>query len=134
MSWIEQVYDYHMINATVTDLCDAVSRLDVSVDGEEIAAIRRGCETAIAKTMEPLRAFDELMLYQLTKASSSGQFLERSAGLSPAVARSTMIVARRLKAMPLTEAAWIAGTISRGQVHVITTHVTKRLAERYAEN
>ena len=44
-----------MLNATVTNFLDAIARLDVHVDGEEISAIRRGCETAIAKTMEPTR-------------------------------------------------------------------------------
>src|SRR5687768_4548415 len=34
--------------------------------------------------------------------------------------------------MPLTEAAWLAGTLSSGQVHVIANLVTKRLAERYS--
>jgi len=120
-----------MFNTTVNDLCDAVSRLDVSVDGEEIAAVLRSCETAIAMTMAPLRAFDELMLYQLTKASSTAQYLERTAGLSPGEARARVILARKLKAMPLTEAAWIAGTISSGQVHAIATNVKKPLAERY---
>jgi hypothetical protein len=71
---IEHLYLFGMFNTTVSDLCDAVSRLDLSVDGEEIAAVVRACETAIAKTMAPLRAFDELLLYRLTKASSSAQY------------------------------------------------------------
>src|SRR5688572_20909326 len=120
-----------MLNATVTDFLDAIARLDVHVDGDEISAILRGCEDAVAKTMDPLRAFDELMLYQLTKASSTAQFLERCAGLSPADARASVILARKLKAMPLTEAAWLAGTITSGQVRAIAAIVTKRLAERY---
>jgi hypothetical protein len=121
-----------MFNTTVSDFCDAVSRLDLSVDGEEIAAVVRACETAIAMTMAPLRAFDELLLYRLTKASSSAQYLERCAGLSSREARSRMFLVRKLKTMPLTEAAWLAGTLTSGQVHAIVDHVTKRLAERYS--
>ncbi|HUP72950.1 MAG TPA: DUF222 domain-containing protein, partial [Acidimicrobiales bacterium] len=120
-----------MLNATVAKFLDAVAGLDVAVDGEEIAAIRGACEIAVAKTMEPLRAFDELLLYQLTKASSSAQFLERCAGLAPAEARGSVILARKLKAMPLTEAAWIEGALTSGQVRAIAGNVTKRLAERY---
>ncbi len=123
-----------MFNATVTDLCDAVARLDLTVDGEEIATVLRSCETALAMTMAPLRAFDELMLYQLTKAGSTAQYLERTAELSPAQARATVILARKLKAMPLTEAAWLGGTLSSGQVHAITHVVTKRLAERFTKD
>src|SRR5688572_9942880 len=121
-----------MLNATVTDFLDAIARLDVHRDGDEISAILRGCEDAVAKTMDPLRAFDELKLYQLSKADSTRQFLERNAGLSPSDAQATVILARKLKAMPLTEAAWLAGTITSGQVHVIANLVTKRLAERYS--
>ena len=59
----------------------------MAVDGDEIAAVLQAREMRLAKTMEPLRAFDELMLYQLSKASSTAQFLERCAGLSPGEAR-----------------------------------------------
>jgi hypothetical protein len=120
-----------MLNATVTNFLDAVARLDVHVDGDEISAILQGCEDAVAKTMDPLRAFDELQLYQLSKADSTRQFLERCAGLSPGDAQATVILARKLKAMPLTEAAWLAGTITSGQVRAIAMNVKKRLAERY---
>jgi phenylpyruvate tautomerase PptA (4-oxalocrotonate tautomerase family) len=120
-----------MLNATVTNFLDAVACLDVHVDGDEISAILRGCEDAAAKTMNPLRAFDELQLYQLSKADSTRQFLERVAGLSPGDAQATVVLARKLKAMPLTEAAWLAGTITSGQVRAIAAIVTKRLAERY---
>ena len=123
-----------MLNATVTNFLDAVARLEVAVDGDELAAVRRACETVVAKTMEPLRAFDELMLYQLSKASSTAQFLERCAGLSPADAGRSVTWARKLKAMPQTEAAWIAGTITSGQVRAIVTNVPKRIAERYRDD
>jgi uncharacterized protein DUF222 len=133
-SLVEHLYDYGMLNATVTNFLDAIAHLDVHVDGDEISAILRGCEDAVAKTMDPLRAFDELKLYQLSKADSTAQFLERCAGLSPAEARASVILARKLEAMPLTEAAWLAGTITSGQVRAIAAIVTKRLAERYRDD
>jgi hypothetical protein len=68
----------------------------------------------LANTMAPLQAFDELRLYQLSKASSTQQFLERTVGLSPGDAHWTVMMARKLKAMPLTEAAWLAGTLTSG--------------------
>ena len=105
-----------MLSATVAELIDITKRLEMAVDGDDLAAVAMVREQLLAKTMEPLRAFDELLLYQLSKAASTGQFLERSAGLSPAEARSMVILARKLKSMPLTEAAWLAGTISSGQV------------------
>jgi hypothetical protein len=56
----------------------------------------------LAKAMAPLREFDELQLYQLSKASSTKQFLERAAGLSPGDAGSSVSMARKLRSMPLT--------------------------------
>ena len=132
VSWIEQVYDCGMLSSSVVELLEVAKRLDMAVDGDDIAAVAKLRDWLLAKTMAPLRAFDESMLYQLSKASSTGQFLERCAGLAPNEARAAAVLARKLKAMPLTEAAWLAGTIASGQVHAITTNVTKRLAERYA--
>src|SRR4051794_11301870 len=98
----------------LTALEELVDQLDVAVDADVLARVFRLREKLLAKTMAPLRAFDELMLYQLSKASSSVQFLERCAGLCPAEAGRSVSVARKLKAMPLTEAAWLAGTITSG--------------------
>jgi hypothetical protein len=124
-----------LLEAVETDVLSAmealVDRLDVLVDGDRLARVIRLRETLLAKTMAPLRVFDELLLYQLSKASSSAQFLERCAGSSPREARSMMFLVRKLKAMPLTEAAWLAGTLTSGQVHAIADNVTKRLAERF---
>ncbi|MEO5837820.1 MAG: hypothetical protein ABIQ73_29245, partial [Acidimicrobiales bacterium] len=108
-----------MLSASVCDFLEAIARLELAVDGDDLAAVRRGCETAIAKTMEPTRVFDELMLYRLSEASSTAQFSERCAGLAPADAQRSVTLARKLKAMPLTEAAWLDGTLTSGQVHAI---------------
>jgi len=128
---IEQLYDDGMLSATVAELIDVVDRLDIAVDADDLAAAFLLRDKILAKAMEPLRAFDELLLYQLTKASSTAQFLERCAGVSPADARVAVMMARKLKAMPLTETAWLTGTLTSGQVRAIVAHVPKRLAERY---
>src|SRR5215216_183228 len=123
-----------MLSPSVAELLDAVKRVEIAVDGDDLAAVAQACELLLAKTMEPLRAFDEMMLYQLTKASSTGQFLERCAGLAPAEAQRSVTLARKLKAMPLTEAAWLAGTITSGQVQAIVANVKKPLADRYRDD
>ena len=73
-----------MLSPSIAELIDITKRLEMAVDGDDLAAVAMVREQLLAKTMEPLRAFDELLLYQLSKAASTGQFLERSAGLSPA--------------------------------------------------
>src|ERR1044071_3026112 len=123
-----------MLSASVAELVDAVKRVELAVDGDDLVAVLQARELLLAKTMEPLRAFDEMMLYQLTKASSTTQFLERCAGLSPADAGRSVSLARKLKTMPLTEAGWLAGTLTSGQVQAIAKVVVKRVADRYRDD
>ena len=40
-------------------------------------------------------------------------------------------MARKLKAMPLTEAAWLTGILTSGQVRAVVGNVSKRTAEQY---
>src|SRR4051812_4083958 len=63
------LYDDGMLSATVAELIDVVDRLDIAVDADDLAAVMRARDTILAKAMESLRAFDELLLYQLTKAA-----------------------------------------------------------------
>ena len=119
MLWVEQVYDRGVMSPTVAELVDVVKRLDMSVDADDLEAVMHAREMLLATAMAPLQAFDELRLYQLSKASSTTQFLERCAGLSPGDAQWTVTLARRLKAMPLTEAAWLAGTLTSAQVQAV---------------
>jgi hypothetical protein len=85
----------------------------------------------LAKSMAPLRAFDEAQLYQLSKARSSRQFLERTVGLSPGDAGAAVTMARKLGSMPFTEARFVDGTLSGGLVRAVVANVDKRVAERY---
>ena len=120
-----------MLSPTVAELLDVVKRLEMAVDADDVQAVLQAREMLLAHTMEPLQAFDELMLYQLSKASSTQQFLERTVGLSPGDAHATVTMARKLAAMPLTEAGWLAGTLSSGQVRAVMGNVSKRTAEQY---
>ena len=88
-----------MLSATVAELIDVVDRLDIAVDADDVAVVLRLRDTILAKAMAPLRAFDELMLYQLTKASSTAQFLGRTVGLSQGDAHATVAMARIFPAL-----------------------------------
>ena len=77
---VEHLYDYGMLlEALDTDVLTAleelVDHLDVAVDADVLARVFQLREKLLAKSMEPLRAFDELMLYQLSKAASTVQYL-----------------------------------------------------------
>jgi len=60
---VEHLYDGRMLSATVAELIDVVDRLDIAVDADDLVAVMRARDTILAKAIEPLRAFDELLLY-----------------------------------------------------------------------
>ena len=86
-SAVERLYDYIMSldvvgdELTGLDVLSAMealaARFDPDVDARILARATRLQKTIQSRTLAPLRAFDEMMLYQLTKASSTHQFLER---------------------------------------------------------
>ena len=130
------MYDRGMLSEALeidglTALEELVAGLDVAVDAAELARVFRLRDRLLAKAMAPLRAFDELQLYQLSKASSTKRFLERAAGLSPGDAGSSVSMARKLASMPETEARFVAGTFPSGHVRAIVANVEARVAERY---
>src|SRR5258706_3335458 len=105
-----------MLSATVLELIDVVGRLEIGVDADDLVAVYRVRELLLAKSMAPLREFDKAQLYQLSKARSTKQFLQRTAGLSQADARSTVSLARKLGAMPETEARFVGGELPSGHL------------------
>ena len=58
----------------LTALEELVPHLNITVDVDFQARVFRLREALLARSMEPLRAFDELKLYQLSKADSTRQF------------------------------------------------------------
>ena len=58
-----------MLSPTVAELLDVVKRLEMAVDADDVEAVLYAREMLSATAMAPLQAFDELRLYQLSKAS-----------------------------------------------------------------
>src|SRR5439155_11114997 len=128
---VEHLYDYGMLSASVVELIDVVGRLEIGVDADDLVAVARARELLLAKSMAPLREFDKAQLYQLSKARSTKQFLQRTAGLSQADAVSTARLARKLGSMPETEARFVDGKLPSGHVRAIAANVSPRLVDRY---
>ena len=120
-----------MLSATVVELIDVVGRLEIAVDADDLVAVYRARELLLAKSMAPLREFDKAQLYQLSKARSTKQFLQRTAGLSSADAGSTASLSRKLGAIPQTEARFVDGKLPSGHVRAIAANVSPRLVDRY---
>src|SRR6266404_6758685 len=122
-----------MLSASVVELIDVVGRLEIGVDADDLVAVYRARELLLAKSMAPLREFDKAQLYQLSKARSTKQFLQRTAGLSQPDARSTASLSRKLGAMPETEARFVDGKLPSGHVRAIAANVSPRLVDRYQD-
>ena len=120
-----------MLSSSLRELRDVIERLDVSVDADELAEVFRLRDALLAKAIRPLREFDALELYQPSKATSTRAFLEKTVGLSPGEAGATVTMARKLGEMPLTDTAFVDGTLSSGTVRAIVANVAARLVERY---
>ena len=76
------MYDWNMDVGVLDTLEALVDELEIAVDANELTRLFRLRERLLAKAMTPLRDFDSAQLYQLSKASSTKQFLERTVGLS----------------------------------------------------
>src|SRR5207247_2771342 len=98
---------------------------------DDLVAVMRMRELLLAKSTAPLREFDKAQLYQLCKARSTKQFLQRTAGLSQADVGSTASLARKLGSMPQTEARFVDGKLPSGHVRAIAANVAPRLVDRY---
>src|SRR5207244_13374688 len=131
VGWVEHLYDLVMDFGALDTLEELVDSLEIAVDADELTRVFRLREKLLAKSMTPLREFDKAQLYQLSKARSTKQFLERTAGLSPADAGSTASLARKLGAMPETEARFVDGKLPSGHVRAIAANVSPRIAEHY---
>ena len=120
-----------MLSSCLCELRDVIERLEVSVDADELAEVFLLRDALLAKAMRPLRTFDALELYQPTKATSTRSFLEKSAGLAPGEAGATVVMARKLGKMPLTDAAFVDGVLPSGTVRAILANVATRLVDCY---
>ena len=112
---------------------ELVDSLEIAVDADELTRVFRLREKLLAKSMTPLREFDKAQLYQLSKASSTKQFLQRTVGLSQIDAGSTASLARKLGAMPETEARFVDGKLRSGHVRAIAANVSPRIVDRYQD-
>ena len=120
-------HGFHQLEA-IEELID---ELEIAVDAAELTTAFRLREKLLAKTMRPLRQFDALELYQPTKATSTKTFLEKGAGLSAGEAGAALVMARKLGKMPITEDAFVDGTLPSGTVRAIVANVASRVVDCY---
>ena len=120
------MYDMSMLS----DLADAVEELDLQPDGETIAMAIRLRDVLDAKISSAVGTYDATALYGIDGAVSAAGWLKQSCGMSGAAAGSLVKIARRLRQLDVTRAAWLAGELSGGQVQAITANVDDRTVDQ----
>jgi hypothetical protein len=126
--WVEQVYDGVMC----TGLAEAIEEYQIHLDGDALVEVFALIDRLQAKAAEAVADFDHHELWQLEGATSMTAWLRDRTGLAPRRARHLSSMARRLRALPVTAAAWRAGDLAGGQVEAITAAVPAGAVELFA--
>lgn len=116
----------------LSDLAAAVEALEITPDGEQIALAIRVRDLLDAKIAIAVGIYDAKALYSLDGAVSATGWLKAAARMGGPAAASLVKTARRLRQLPVTQAAWLHASISSGQVQVIVANVDDRTVDQLA--
>lgn len=122
---IEHMYDQEVFEA----LREAVEQVDVPTDGDALRELFGLIDRLSAKASAAVAAFDAAALWELDGATSATAWLRHQAGMTGSTAKSVVSTARRLRALPVTAAAWQSGALSGGHVQAIVRNAPAEFAE-----
>jgi hypothetical protein len=100
----------------------------MSVDGVELVELLAERDRLEARLAAAIAVFDEAELWDLDAATSMHAWLRDRARMSSRDAGRLVTLARQLRALPVTHAAWESGSLSGGQLEVILANVRKDAA------
>jgi hypothetical protein len=86
-----------------------------------------------AKLAVAVAEFEAEGLWALDGAASPVAWL-RARGLTPPEAHRIVLIARKLKRLPVLAAAWLAGEVNGGQVQAVNANVVERHVELFASH
>ena len=97
----------------------------MSVTSAELLALLAERERIEAEATAAIAEFDAHELWDLDDATSMQAWLREHARMSGRQANRMVQAARKMRALPVTRAAWESGALSGGQVEVILANVRK---------
>ncbi len=124
----ERVYASVMFEA----LAEAIDEVEIPVDGDALVEAFALCDRLQAKLSAAAGDFDAASLWDLDAATSLTAWLRHRAGMTARDAGRASRQARRLRALPVTAAAYGDGSLSGGQVRAVLANLTDATAERFA--
>ena len=104
------------IRGVGVDQLAAIEGLIDKLDAIELATALRLREKLLAKTMRPLREFDAIGLYQLTKATSTKTSWRKPPACLPVTPAQQSPWRASSEKMPVTEAGFVDGALASTNV------------------
>ena len=111
---------------------EAIDTFTVSCNPMDLVRAFQLFDRFRALLVQVVGGFDAQQLYELDGATSMTAWLRTHARQSGATAGSFVNQARRLRSLPLTEAAALDGTLSADQVKVVLANVSERALPLFA--
>jgi hypothetical protein len=122
------------VNGSVGRLGAAVDELALGVDPDELVAVLGLRDRLESRIADAVAAFDAAELWDLDGATSMTRWLVTEARLGEGAARRLVRTADRLRSWPVLAEAFAEGTISAGQVEVVTQKVRPHHVGLFAEH
>src|SRR5918994_632471 len=114
------------------ELGTAIEGLDISVDGDALAAVIDLRDRLEARISGAVNAYDRAGLWELDGAPSLTGWLADRGGMARARAGASAARARKLARLELTPRAWRDGVLSSGQVEAIAANLDAPTLELFA--
>ena len=128
----ERLFVYHLCMFEALER--AVREADIAVTGAELSKLVAISEQLQALIVESVSQFDADTQWAYDGAVSMAGWLATHTGLSRGRAGGMTAVARRLRGLPVTSAAWRNGELSSGQLEAVMANVAAHHAALWAEH
>ena len=109
----------------------AIEELDLPLGGAALAEVLALSDRLEAKVSEAVGAFDAADGFAADGALTCASWLRHFARRSAREASRCVAVARRVRVLPCTRAAWSDGTLSSGQVQAVVANVSDATVEHF---
>jgi hypothetical protein len=117
-----------------SSLTDSIEELAIPVDGTAISEAIALRDRLDAKITDAVVAFDDGAMWDLDAATSLTAWLRTHGVMTNRDAARTVVRVRRLRALPVTAAAWRDGVLSSGQVDAIVANLDDTTGELFADH
>lgn len=107
---------------------------DVKVLGDEILETLARIDRLSARVAAAVAEFDARGEWELDGATSAVAWLRDRARMPASAAKALVRTAGRLRSLPVTQAAWVDGSLSGGQVQAVVANLSDRTASLFAEH